>query len=177
MATAPALTLLTPTGVPHDPNNMVSSREMLNRQVTGEGESESSRLAALEKEQRAEKRSECSGAGYSRICGRRVGAPSMWCVRAFSGCPYSWASTLPVAHFCALNEDETRDMHDFIVNTTLAKDSGEFRLIALQPYFVSSQVAPAHTLAPGARARMPLVDRVSALRFPRAISFIYGEHD
>jgi len=54
------LTLLSPTGVLHDLNNMVSSREVLDGQVTGEGGSEvvdSSWLVALEQEQCVEKMS------------------------------------------------------------------------------------------------------------------------
>ena len=74
------LTLLSPTGVPHNPNNMVSSREVLDGQVTGEGRSkvaDSSWLVALEQKQLWRK-GVCSGVGYSRICGRRVGVPSSW---------------------------------------------------------------------------------------------------
>lgn len=33
----------------------------------------------------------------------------------------------------------------------------------------------AHLLAPGAYARMPLVDRVAALKIP--VAFVYGDHD
>ena len=57
------LTLPSPTGVPHDPNNTVPPREMLDRPVTGEDGpkvADSSRLAALEQEQQ-EKRSVCFG--------------------------------------------------------------------------------------------------------------------
>jgi len=53
------LLLLSPAGVPQDPNNTVPSREMLDRQVTGEDgpvAADSERLAALEQEQRAEKK-------------------------------------------------------------------------------------------------------------------------
>jgi cardiolipin-specific phospholipase len=56
------LILLSPAGVPRDPNNTVPSREMLDRQVTGEDDgpvvADSSRLEALEQEQRAEKTKE-----------------------------------------------------------------------------------------------------------------------
>ena len=33
----------------------------------------------------------------------------------------------------------------------------------------------AHLLAPGAHARMPMVDRVAPLKMP--VTFVYGEHD
>lgn len=58
------LVLLSPAGVPRDPNNTVPSREMLDRQVTGEDgpvAADSSRLAELEREQEAEKRKESFG--------------------------------------------------------------------------------------------------------------------
>jgi len=63
--------------------------------------------------------------------------------------------------FSSLSEEETREMHDYITNITLAKGSGE--------YCVS------HILAPGAHARMPLVDRIAALKIP--VTFMYGDHD
>ncbi|KAI6164956.1 Alpha/Beta hydrolase protein [Pisolithus thermaeus] len=63
--------------------------------------------------------------------------------------------------FSSLTEDETRDMHEYILNITLSKGSGEYCI--------------SHILAPFAHARMPLVDRISALKMP--ITFVYGEHD
>lgn len=33
----------------------------------------------------------------------------------------------------------------------------------------------AHVLAPGAHARLPLVDRIGALKIP--VTFVYGDHD
>jgi len=52
-------------------------------------------------------------------------------------------------------------MHDYILNITLAKGSGEYCI--------------SHILAPGAYARMPLVDRLAALKMP--VIFAYGDHD
>jgi cardiolipin-specific phospholipase len=55
------LLLLSPAGVPRDPSNTVPSREMLDRQITGEDgdvAADSTRLAALEQEQRSEKTKE-----------------------------------------------------------------------------------------------------------------------
>ncbi|KAK0498549.1 Alpha/Beta hydrolase protein [Armillaria luteobubalina] len=49
--------------------------------------------------------------------------------------------------FTGLTPEETRDMHDYILNITLAKGSGE----------------------------MPIVDRISALKIP--VTFVYGDHD
>jgi len=63
--------------------------------------------------------------------------------------------------FKGLTEEETRNMHDYILNITLAKGSGEYCI--------------SHILAPGAHARMPLVDRVTPLKMP--VTFVYGQHD
>jgi len=63
--------------------------------------------------------------------------------------------------FVGLSEEETRDMHEYILNITLAKGSGEYCI--------------SHILAPGAHARMPIVDRISALKIP--VTFVYGDHD
>lgn len=73
-------------------------------------------------------------------------------------------------------------MHDYILNITLAKGSGEYCICA----FSSVSSCPserhltrimyvAHILAPGAHARFPLVDRINKLKIP--ITFVYGDHD
>jgi cardiolipin-specific phospholipase len=63
-------------------------------------------------------------------------------------------------------------MHDYIMNITLAKGSGEYCICKSRQFVprLVSNIPPAHILAPGAHARMPLVDRIAALRMP--ISFI-----
>lgn len=63
--------------------------------------------------------------------------------------------------FPMLTEDEIRDMHDYLVNITLSKGSGEYCI--------------SHILAPFAIAHMPLSRRVSALKIP--ITFAYGDND
>ena len=58
------LILLSPAGVPRGPDTTSPSREMLDRQVTGEDgavAADSSRVAALEEEQRVEKKKESFG--------------------------------------------------------------------------------------------------------------------
>jgi cardiolipin-specific phospholipase len=47
-------------------------------------------------------------------------------------------------------------MHEYMLNITLAKGSGEYCI--------------SHLLAPGAHARMPLVDRIDQLKIP--ITFV-----
>ncbi|KAG7097179.1 hypothetical protein E1B28_004553 [Marasmius oreades] len=63
--------------------------------------------------------------------------------------------------FSGLTQEDTRDMHDYILNITLAKGSGEYCI--------------SHILAPGAHARMPIVDRISPLKIP--VTFVYGDQD
>ncbi|KAF9485421.1 alpha/beta-hydrolase [Pholiota conissans] len=65
--------------------------------------------------------------------------------------------------FSGLTPDETRDMHDYIMNITLAKGSGEYCI--------------SHILEPGAHARLPLVDRIDALKKDLPVTFVYGDHD
>lgn len=65
--------------------------------------------------------------------------------------------------FSVLTPEETRDMHDYIMNITLAKGSGEYCI--------------SHILEPGAHARKPIVDRITALPKDMHITFVYGDHD
>lgn len=65
--------------------------------------------------------------------------------------------------FNGLSPEETRDLHDYITNITLAKGSGEYCI--------------SHILDFGAHARLPLVDRVHALRKDMRVTFMYGDHD
>lgn len=75
-----------------------------------------------------------------------------------------------------LTEEDTRDMHDYIMNITLARGSGEYcicknLLILTRVLCINVRIhLSAHILAPGAHARMPLVDRVAALKIP--ITFV-----
>ncbi|KAH9179926.1 alpha/beta-hydrolase, partial [Lactarius sanguifluus] len=157
------LVLLSPAGVPRGPDTTLPSREMLDRQVTGEDgavSADSSRVAALEEEQRVEKKKETFGRKVFTHLWEEGWSPFQL-VRSSLFWGPMLVGKYSSRRFGALNEDETRDMHDYIMNITLAKGSGEYCI--------------SHILAPGAYARMPLVDRVSALKMP--ISFVYGEHD
>ncbi|KAH9062125.1 alpha/beta-hydrolase [Lactarius vividus] len=157
------LVLLSPAGVPRGPDTTLPSREVLDRQVTGEDgavAADSSRVAALEEEQRVEKKKETFGRKLFTHLWEEGWSPFQL-VRSSLFWGPMLVGKYSSRRFGALNEDETRDMHDYIMNITLAKGSGEYCI--------------SHILAPGAYARMPLVDRVSALKMP--VSFVYGEHD
>ena len=141
------LVLLSPAGVPRDPNATVPSREMLDRQVTGEDGAvmaDNSRVAALEQEQQAEKRKESFGrrvfthlweGGWSPFQVVRSSlfwGPMLVGKVCFSShmIASSAADYVDIKYsarrFGALNKDDTRDMHDYIMNITLSKGSGEY---------------------------------------------------
>ncbi|KAG8880509.1 hypothetical protein FRB97_000744 [Tulasnella sp. 331] len=61
----------------------------------------------------------------------------------------------------ALPDEDARSMNDYIYHITRAKGSGEYCI--------------SHILAPGAHARLPLVDRVDKLTVPT--TFVYGDGD
>lgn len=60
-------------------------------------------------------------------------------------------------------------MHDYITHITLMKGSGEYCICECPTLSFEEQRAygiAAHILAPGAHARMPLVDRIAQLKIP-----------
>ncbi len=63
--------------------------------------------------------------------------------------------------FPSLDEEQTRDLHEYILNISLAKGSGEY--------------AYSHLLAFGAQARLPLEHRIDQLKIP--VTFVYGDQD
>jgi len=65
--------------------------------------------------------------------------------------------------FSTLTPEERRDMHEYIMNITLAKGSGEYCIN--------------HILAPSTQARLPLADRIADLRKDMSVTFVYGDHD
>jgi cardiolipin-specific phospholipase len=77
--------------------------------------------------------------------------------------------------FAALAGDELRDMHDYCWSYVL---SGTFAPLKTELEFVdritrakgSSEYCISHLLAPGAYARMPLVNRVQQLKIPVVFS-------
>ncbi|KAF8665706.1 hypothetical protein AX16_000158 [Volvariella volvacea WC 439] len=151
------LILLSPAGVPRDPNSTLPSRELTDTASTPTGGSDSAELASnrqihqIHDDQQAEKRNESRvrklftylwEEGWSPFqVVRSLGIFGPWLVGKYSS-----------RRFPNLSEEETRDLHDYILNITLAKGSGEYCI--------------SHILAPGAHARMPLVDRIAALKIP-----------
>jgi len=160
--------LLSPAGVPRDPNTTEPSRE-----VTDDQSSEAD-YVSVDDAQLATKAKVEEIRSEQRYQGRRQGR--MWKVFTYlweeGWSPFQvvrsamWYGPILVGkyasrRFSGFTEEEVREMHDYILNITLAKGSGEYCI--------------SHILAPGAHARMPLVDRVAALKIP--VTFAYGDSD
>ncbi|PFH52663.1 hypothetical protein AMATHDRAFT_2057 [Amanita thiersii Skay4041] len=160
------LILLSPAGVPRGPNTTVPSRELTDSSETqslGGGTAEPAspnRLSRIRSHQETAKRQESRARRLFTYLWEEGWSPFQ-VVRA----SVFWGPWLigkySSRRFHSLTGEETRDMHEYIMNITLAKGSGEYCI--------------SHILAPGAHARMPLVNRISALKIP--ITFVYGEFD
>ena len=172
------LVLLSPAGVPRDPNTTIPSREVTDDQ-TSEPDYVSVDDAQLATKARIEEiKSE------QRYQGRRQGR--LWKVFTYlweeGWSPFQvvrsamWYGPILVGkyssrRFPGFTEEEVREVHDYILNITLAKGSGEYCICAWIPSLsgglsLLTDPCVAHILAPGAHARMPLVDRVAALKIP-----------
>ncbi|VDC02591.1 unnamed protein product [Peniophora sp. CBMAI 1063] len=158
------LILLSPAGVPRDPNNTEEpSRELTDVQSRGSGSADlasSGSVDALKKEQAAEKKKESRSRKLFTYLWEEGYSPFQ-VVRSSVFWGPMLVGKYSSRRFGALDEETTREMHDYIVNITSMKGSGEYCI--------------SHLLAPGAHARMPLVDRIAALKIP--VVFVYGEHD
>lgn len=161
------LVLLSPAGVPRDPNTTVPSREITDDQI-------SESYVSVDDAQPATRDKIEEIKSEQRNQGRRQG--TLWKIFTYlweeGWSPFQvvrsamWYGPILVGkyssrRFSGFTEDEVKEMHDYILNITLAKGSGEYCI--------------SHILAPGAHARMPLVDRVAALKIP--VTFAYGDTD
>lgn len=161
------LILLSPAGVPQGPNTTSNpAREAADSasqsSSSNEGSTESAAKAKVQelREEAAEKRQQSRSRRLLMYLWEEGWSP----FQAIRNTVF-WAPMLvgkySLRRFTGLSEEETKDIHDYILNITLAKGSGE--------YCVS------HLLAPGAYAHRPLVDRIDALKIP--VTFVYGDHD
>jgi len=158
--------LLSPAGVPRDPESTVYAREVTDDQTTGASSADHAEAATQGKLERMKTGQEEVQKKESRS--RKLltylweeGWSPFQVIRSSMFWGPMLVGKYSSRRFIGLSQDDTRAMHDYIVNLVLAKGSGE--------YCVS------HLLAPGAHARRPLVDRIQALTMP--ITFVYGEHD
>lgn len=177
------LVLLSPAGVPRDPNTTVPSREITDDQTNEPGYVSVDDAHLATKAEVDEIKSE------QRNQGRRQGR--LWQVLTYlweeGWSPFQivrsamWYGPILVGkyssrRFSGLAEEEVREMHDYILNITLAKGSGEYCICAsflfslLEMFISLTTLYVAHIFAPGAHARMPLVDRVAELKVPITFS-------
>ncbi|KAK7061510.1 Alpha/Beta hydrolase protein [Favolaschia claudopus] len=158
------LILLSPAGVPRDPNETTAPE----RDIEPPPQSSSSSFEPATHRKVEDIRDEQKAARPRQSRSRRLfmylweeGWSPLQVVRN----TVFWAPMLigkySARRFSVLSEEETRDLHDYLMHITLAKGSGEYSI--------------SHVLAPGAHAHMPLVDRISALKIP--VTFVYGDHD
>ncbi|KAF8076129.1 Alpha/Beta hydrolase protein [Lyophyllum atratum] len=158
------LVLLSPAGVPRDPNYTVPSRELTDSRDTDDSGTAEPATNAKVDEIRAELKVEKKQESRSRRLLTYLWEEG-WSPFQVVRSTLFWGPMLigkySSRRFTGLTEEDTRDMHDYIMNITLAKGSGEYCI--------------SHILAPGAHARLPLVDRISELKIP--ITFVYGDHD
>ncbi|KAF8450742.1 Alpha/Beta hydrolase protein [Boletus edulis BED1] len=161
------LILLSPAGVPHNPDNLtMPSRELTDVSDLGSSASapaepaSASEIRHIRHQQRAIKKQESRSQRLLTYLWEEGWSPFQVVRSALFWGPML-VGKYSSRRFSGLTEDETRDMHDYILNITLSRGSGEYCI--------------SHILAPYAHARMPLVDRVTALKIP--ITFVYGEHD
>ena len=171
------LVLLSPAGVPGDPNASAPPRELTDDQpyepdyVSVDGAQLKAEVEEIKSEQKNQSRRQGRlwqlftylwEEGWSPF---QVVRSAMWYGPILVG-KYS------SRRFSALTDEEVREMHDYILNITLAKGSGEYCICPSifacpqGPRFADDIPSVAHILAPGAYARMPLVDRVAALKIP-----------
>ncbi|KAJ6599316.1 Alpha/Beta hydrolase protein [Mycena vulgaris] len=161
------LILLSPAGVPRDPNSTTVPERELDPPPSGSASSSSS-VEFSSQHKVDDIRAEQAAAKPPQTRTRRLfmylweeGFSPFAVVRS----TFFWGPMLigkySSRRFSGLSEEDTRDMHDYILNITLAKGSGEYCI--------------SHILSPGAHARMPLVDRIAALKIP--VTFVYGDHD
>ena len=167
------LILLSPAGVPRDPDNSLPSREIVDIQedVKMEGRATQPSKAQLKEMKNAMSRKVRDESrmrklftylweeGWSPF--QVVRSSLFWGpmligkVGAAVTGYFGLTDAIPQyssRRFSNLTAEDMRDMHDYILNITLAKGSGEYCI--------------SHLLAPGAHARMPLIDRIDKLKVP-----------
>ncbi|KAJ3504007.1 hypothetical protein NLJ89_g8167 [Agrocybe chaxingu] len=171
------LILLSPAGVPRGPNYEEPSRELTDQgpgvqhpSGSKDGSKESStfhratkgKVNKIQEEQKENKQKESKTRRLFTYLWEEGWSPFQ-VVRS----TFFWGPMLigkySSRRFTGLTPEETRDMHDYIMNITLAKGSGEYCI--------------SHILEPGAHARMPLVDRIDKLPKDIRVTFVYGDHD
>lgn len=161
------LILLSPAGIPRDPDTTETySREVTDDPVPGATDADQARTASTEtvdsmrRGQREEQKKESNTRKLFTYLWEEGFSPFQ-VVRSSLFWGPMLVGKYSSRRFIGLSADDTKAMHEYILNITLAKGSGEYCI--------------SHLLAPGAHARRPIVDRISALKVP--VTFAYGDND
>ncbi|WVQ79494.1 hypothetical protein IAT38_001593 [Cryptococcus sp. DSM 104549] len=72
-----------------------------------------------------------------------------------------WVGKYSSRRFASQTEEDVRDLHAYIYGTSIMRGSGEYCI--------------SHILAPGAYARIPILDRIARVKVP--VTFLYGDND
>lgn len=125
------LILLSPAGVPHDPDTTTPSRELTDVQESDASEGDHAesatqgRIQGIKEEQRQGRRRMSRGRKIITYLWEEGWSPFQ-VVRS----TFFWGPMLvgkySTRRFIGLNEEDTRAMHDYILNITLARGSGEY---------------------------------------------------
>ena len=180
------LILLSPAGVPREPNSLVAEQEFSETAPEDTNAGSSTPLARKPTRDEVERQHKMAQARQNQSTFRRF---AMWAweegwspfqlVRRLAFWGPMVVGKYSARRFSHLTEEEVRDMHDYLWHITAAKGSGEYCICKSLGQPISSSVRTsdvrtflslAHLLAPGAFARLPLVDRVQDLKIP--VSFI-----
>lgn len=124
------LILISPAGVPRDPNSTEEpSRELADEQDSengGQGElATKSKVDAMKKDQKAQKREESRSRRLLTYLWEEGFSPFQ-VVRSSLFWGPMLVGKYSARRFSTLPKEDVRDMHDYIMNITLAKGSGEY---------------------------------------------------
>jgi len=163
------LVLLSPAGVPHNPDAEMPDREVDEPPPVAEKRATATKTAQpASKRQVEEQHAKQAKRKREETWQRRMfvylweqGFSPFQVVRSSLFLAPMLVGRYSSRRFSGLTDEETKEMHEYILAITLAKGSGEYSI--------------SHLLAPGAIARLPLVHRVSKLKAP--VTFVYGDHD
>jgi len=162
------LILLSPAGVPRGPSWTDPLLEVTGDPTSHAGESSSihrateDRIRQIEEEQRTQKQQTPRSLRLFKYLWEEGWSPFQ-VVRSTLFWSPMLVGKYTSRRFPSLTSAETRDMHDYLLNITLSKGSGEYCI--------------SHILEPGAHARMPLVERIKKLPKDMNVTFVYGDQD
>jgi cardiolipin-specific phospholipase len=137
------LILLSPAGVPRGPGTTVPSREVTDTQQSGSGGGAEVATPGKVEEIKAEQREEQRNVSRTRKLLMYLWEEG-WSPFQVVRSTFVWSPMLVGKYssrrFSGLTEEETRDMHDYILNITLAKGSGEYCICKSVAYFLTYHI-------------------------------------